>query len=449
MKKYELLGNYLADLPIRRNRVSLTFKEIEKIIRAKLPPSATDHREWWANQEYGSRASHWQNAGFKVDKVDQQRGIVTFRRERSAQISRDVEEGALEEARRRLGWLDNPDIRDVANAIEDQAVNHSFGDLQAIRQTLKGHKRRSHTIFKNSTIFEHYAFHYGGRTELQFNVGFEEAEDGKEYLRHGLVISLKRGPALHEITDEMATRIVRLNEFIETRADEYSDFLMYNSWYDSDEWSGDHSLRSIEPEIVRLGAFIFIGRRQSPTQVSVELILRDFDRLLPMYEFAESGDVADISGRDTTPPDFVPGISRRPSRTKMSVAERKLNKELRHNDIQFALGQYLIKQYGRNAVSDEHPTGNGTNIDLAVKNGKDYTFYEIKIGGARHCIRQAVGQLLEYSYWPGARRGSRLVIVGEEALDERGQKYLVHLREEFGLPLYYEQFDMKARKLIA
>ena len=529
MKKYEPLGNYLAALPVGENSVTLTFGEIEEIIGAKLPFSATNHREWWANQDYGSRASHWQNAGFKLDKVDRQRGIATFRRERAARTSRSNVDQALEkalrdinrragaelglgsgrfttllnnrggigaaeyslrprsrtgvgfdtimeagrpdltlehvvlqdgfrdeigedyvvEARRRLGFLDIPDIRNVTDAIEEQASGHEFGELQAIRQQLKGLRRRCQTTFRDSTIFERYAFHYGGRTELQFNVGFEEAGDGEVYLRHGLAISLKRSQAIHEITDEMLARIARLNEFIETRADEYSGFLMYNSWYDSDEWSGDHALRPVEPEIVRLGAFFFIGRRQSPTQVSVELILRDFDRLLPMYEFVEVGDATGAIPSDTTPPEFVPGLSRKPSRTEMSVAERKLNKELRHNDIQYALGQYLIRRHGKDAVHDELPTGNGTKIDLAVRHGDDFTYYEIKVGNVRHCIRQALGQLLEYTYWPDARRASRLVIVGEGALDERAAQYLEYLREEFNLPLYYEQFNMKTRKHIA
>jgi hypothetical protein len=50
------------------------------MVGAKLPKSAHTYREWWANQEGGSRAPHWRAAGFEVDGVDLGRGIVRFRR---------------------------------------------------------------------------------------------------------------------------------------------------------------------------------------------------------------------------------------------------------------------------------------------------------------------------------------------------------------------------------
>src|SRR5690606_18887793 len=67
---------------------------VEDIIDARLPDSAHDHRQWWANQDYGSRAYHWENAGFKVDKVDQRRGVVTFRRARTDHGARGRERGS-------------------------------------------------------------------------------------------------------------------------------------------------------------------------------------------------------------------------------------------------------------------------------------------------------------------------------------------------------------------
>ena len=528
MNKYQPLGEYLAALGASQASVTLTFQEIEKIIGAKLPRSAVAHRAWWANQESGSRAPHWQRAGFKVNKVNQEQGVLTFRRKATEPEAYNADERALEhelrginsraakeeglgsdrlttllrvrgglgaakyllrpkaggpgdifngamaagrpdltieyivlqerfrklfeheeltEARRRLGWLDTPTITDITDAIEDQAPGCEFGELQAIRQNLKGLKQRSHTIFRPNTIFDRYAFHYGGRTELQFNVGFEDTGDGEEYLRHGLAISLKRGPSVHDIGDAILTRVARLNEFIETRADEFTDFLMYNSWYNSNNRSGDHPLRPVPSEVVELDAFIFIGKRQSATQVSTALILKDFDRLLPMYKFVEGKD-APPDKRRATPPEFVPGLTRKPTSAKISVTERKLNKNLRHNDIQYALGCYLVEQHGTDAVRDEFPTGNGTKIDLAVKQGDEFTYYEIKIGEtARSCIRQGIGQLLEYSYWPEARRAVRLVVIGEPELDADARKYLMDLRREFELPLYYQQFNMKSRRV--
>ena len=72
--------------------------------------------------------------------------------------------------------------------------------------------------------------------------------------------------------------------------------------------------------------------------------------------------------------------------------------------------------------------------------GGHLEFYEIKIGGsARSCIRQALGQLMEYGFWSGAARPAKLFVVGEPSLDGKAEDYLQSLREEFKIPIYYRQ----------
>lgn len=78
--KYAPLGAWLAQQPAAKREITLRFDEIEEILGAKLPKSAATYREWWANQEYGTHAPHWQGAGFEVDAVDLSRRFVRFRR---------------------------------------------------------------------------------------------------------------------------------------------------------------------------------------------------------------------------------------------------------------------------------------------------------------------------------------------------------------------------------
>ena len=88
-------------------------------------------------------------------------------------------------------------------------------------------------------------------------------------------------------------------------------------------------------------------------------------------------------------------------------------------------------------------------IDVAVRQGGDYTYYEIKTGlSAQSCIREALGQLLEYSYWPGGQSAAQLVIVGEPPLDDNARDYLETLRVRFSLPVKYKQFDMDSTCLV-
>lgn len=535
--KYAALGAHLKALPASLNETTLTFMQVEKIIQTDLPPSAFKYREWWANQEGGSRAPHWRAAGFAVDRVNFARKQVTFRRSSAALgygdvsgrertdaaevLRRDLEKtlreanrrageeegrasgrltqlldkrgglGAaryflqsrrdaamskgfralmeagrhdltleyvvlqprfqalftpqeLEEARSRLGWLVDPTISDIVHEIEAHASRHRFGNLQEIRQRIKGKQRLARQIFHSGPKYERYTYHRGGRTELQFNVGLEECDDGNRYLRHGVALSLERDRSFYEICDETVERIGRFNAFMDTHADEFTDFLMY-SWSGSEErGSGDHVVRQIDSAIVKLGMFIFVGRRQIASGVSVETILRDFDRLLPLYQFVETGEMPIVPGAQAND-DFVPRLPRKPSQTTMTVAQRVLDRQLRHNDIQFALGEYLRRRHGKDSVCAEYLTRNGTKVDIALRIPEGLIFYEIKVAlRAQDCIRQALGQLLEYSYWPGARRARSLIVVGEPACDDEARRYIQRLRNEFELPVEYRQFDMEA-----
>lgn len=52
--RYDRLRTYLSERPERQ--VRLSFSEIERIIGRPLPPSARNHRAWWANERSGSHA---------------------------------------------------------------------------------------------------------------------------------------------------------------------------------------------------------------------------------------------------------------------------------------------------------------------------------------------------------------------------------------------------------
>ena len=82
--KYEPLGSYLSSLSKSTNELTLKFREIEAILDAKLPMSASTYGEWWANQAYGSQAPSWLGVVFVVNSVDLNRKLVHFRRDSTA-----------------------------------------------------------------------------------------------------------------------------------------------------------------------------------------------------------------------------------------------------------------------------------------------------------------------------------------------------------------------------
>ena len=59
----------------------MTFGEIERIIGAKLPPSALKHRPWWSNNPSNSVITHaWLRAGYRTEKVDMEGRRLVFRK---------------------------------------------------------------------------------------------------------------------------------------------------------------------------------------------------------------------------------------------------------------------------------------------------------------------------------------------------------------------------------
>ncbi|WP_052261587.1 DUF7662 domain-containing protein [Leisingera sp. ANG-M1] len=84
MKKYDPLKSFLGKSINRQTNVTLSFAQIEEIISAPLPESATLHRAWWSNEQNGRhvQAHSWIEAGYIVEDVCQEEGAqaVTFRR---------------------------------------------------------------------------------------------------------------------------------------------------------------------------------------------------------------------------------------------------------------------------------------------------------------------------------------------------------------------------------
>jgi len=95
--------------------------------------------------------------------------------------------------------MPNLTIRQIAEEINNRASTHAIGALQEIRAELHGKQQAGQKIFSSQTIFEDegYAFHHGGRSELQFNIG-EDDDDG-ERIRHGVAFSLEIGRNLPSI----------------------------------------------------------------------------------------------------------------------------------------------------------------------------------------------------------------------------------------------------------
>lgn len=108
----------------------MSFAEIERVIGAKLPPSANSHRAWWSNNPQNNVMTNaWLQAGFESEQVDLHGRKLSFRRVSSVasagspkpSAGRDAS-GASQSKLALFGWLkgtvvvaSNVDLTDPAD----------------------------------------------------------------------------------------------------------------------------------------------------------------------------------------------------------------------------------------------------------------------------------------------------------------------------------------------
>lgn len=317
----------------------------------------------------------------------------------------------------------------IAEEINNYSKKYDVGNLQTIRKNIKSlSKLPSRFLFDQRTVFEEWGWHYGGRTELQFNIGIEG-----NFLRYGVAFSLECSQSLPSI-DVLVPKIELFNEFLVESSERFSDLRM---WHYEEDRSKDYMPSLIPQELVREGIFIFLGAKQELNNIDYSLVLETLDRLLPLYLFTENSKPEVSLKNIYNGFQFKHGCSIKLSSTSASLTEKKLNIRLKHNDYQYYLHRELVYIYGEENVGTEINL-NGTSIDLVVKDKGVYYFYEIKTAStAKACIRQALGQILEYSYWPGNQKAEKLVVVGAPSLDKDTTKYIEYLRNKFNLPIEY------------
>ena len=70
--KYEPLDLHLRSLGRSLREVTLSFRDLERVLGAVLPPSAKTYRAWWGNQQNVKnrpQAAAWMSTAFRVDAV--------------------------------------------------------------------------------------------------------------------------------------------------------------------------------------------------------------------------------------------------------------------------------------------------------------------------------------------------------------------------------------------
>lgn len=119
-----------------------------------------------------------------------------------------------------------------------------------------------------------------------------------------------------------------------------------------------------------------------------------------------------------------------------------------HNKLSNELYAYLNNNGYSSVVTDEDF------VDIkAIDCNGNKLFFELKTATkVKSAIRQALGQLLEYQLYPKNSKtdsliADKLIIVTEYEASTDDIKYLKTLRENYNLPIYYQQFDIDKKVL--
>ena len=349
------------------------------------------------------------------------------------------------------------DFHGIVEELNYLSPDYRVGELQQLRVDIRGSGRKESGMRLRVPINADpaYAFHWGGRKELQFNVGIEDDDTytSRQQLRYGVAFSFEPGRppnSIQEVRSSLIPQVDRFNEYMRWNSETFANLTMWD-WSDGVK-SKQRCPGTVYPNPPCDGQFIFMGKTCTLDHWNPKEVLKTFDELLPLYEYVQSDGASSLKpiSRQETGFSFRSGCGHRQGRATGERDPGPYDIRLRHNNMQFRLYKKLVSMYGEKSVGTEIRSGNGMYIDLVVRQKADsFIFYEIKTAREpRICIREALGQLLEYAYWGDrAREPTGLVVVGQSPIDKQGQEYLNKVRQRCGLSIEYYHLESAAAVL--
>lgn len=184
------------------------------------------------------------------------------------------------------------------------------------------------------------------------------------------------------------------------------------------------------------------------------ILVTDFDKTIGTYRYVFVKDESNenLVEREVERRHFVfrkganpKSLDRRTSKRKESTVQV----DPLHDRIQESLCKLLIEEYGDDFVGTENDTGLNTRIDITVESPDGLFLYEVKsYSSVMYSIRVALGQLLEYAYWPEPIPNLKeLIIVSHIEADTSVKKYMRYLRQITSLNVYYQQYNVTTNEL--
>ena len=119
-----------------------------------------------------------------------------------------------------------------------------------------------------------------------------------------------------------------------------------------------------------------------------------------------------------------------------------------HKKIQNAVSEILKGQYTKIQLETNPEDAEDQRIDIKgfSKKEQEWHFFEVKTVSAKRCIREALGQILEYAHYPNVNRAKKFFIIGPEPPDENDKAYMQLLRNTYKMPIWFRWYSFKENK---
>jgi len=151
------------------------------------------------------------------------------------------------------------------------------------------------------------------------------------------------------------------------------------------------------------------------------------DRIGQIFQF----DVGALDITGTEEDGRIPKIS---TKRQVRTGSKPYVAEAAHNVMQLQLYYYLCRVHGKQKVRLEEDYA-----DIVLDQGNSTILYEVKpYPSAIQCIREALGQLLLYSYRiRNANQHLQLAVVGPSEPSSEGRMFLQYVKDSIRLPVSY------------
>lgn len=131
------------------------------------------------------------------------------------------------------------------------------------------------------------------------------------------------------------------------------------------------------------------------------------------------------------------------------IIARPIERVAKHNEMSDKFLAFLKSLYGTEMVKRECIAYDSTRIDIVRRTSEGDIFYELKTYNFLEIsLREALGQLFEYCFYPETKNAIKLYLVSNRTPEDDFLKYLNQLNKFIKIPLGYIQFDLEKNEIV-